>query len=81
MADGRRLPDKDAQHCYATANEAAPKRSRSTFRKLSMKSSKEKPLRVGRAEDSELVIADATVSREHCRLWVEGGTWRVKASA
>ncbi|MBL8951876.1 MAG: FHA domain-containing protein, partial [Myxococcaceae bacterium] len=38
------------------------------------------PLRIGRAEGSELLISDATVSREHCVLRREGAAWFVKAS-
>lgn len=37
-------------------------------------------LRIGRADESELVISDATVSRVHCLLRQEGGEWYVKAS-
>lgn len=39
-----------------------------------------KAYRIGRADDSELVLSDATVSREHCTLRCEGGRWYVKAS-
>ncbi len=39
------------------------------------------PLRIGRAEDSELLISDATVSREHCVLRRDGDHWYVRASA
>lgn len=38
------------------------------------------PLRIGRADESELLISDATVSREHCVLRRDGNDWFLKAS-
>jgi hypothetical protein len=47
---------------------------------LAMKPDRPAALRIGRAEESELVISDATVSREHCTLRLEKGQWLVRAS-
>lgn len=37
----------------------------------------DKPLRVGRALDNEVVIAEPTVSRVHARLELKGSTWHL----
>jgi hypothetical protein len=47
---------------------------------LAFKADPNAPLRIGRADDSELVISDATVSREHCLLRRDELGWFVKAS-
>ena len=47
---------------------------------LQFKPDRKEPLRIGRADDAELIISDATVSREHCLLRREKGEWYVKAS-
>lgn len=47
---------------------------------LAIKADRKEPLRIGRADESELVISDATVSREHCLLRRDERGWFVKAS-
>ena len=47
---------------------------------LALKADAKGPLRIGRADESELVISDATVSREHCLLRRADGSWYVRAS-
>jgi hypothetical protein len=46
---------------------------------LAVKPERKEPVRIGRAEESELVISDATVSREHCTLRLDNGQWKVRA--
>lgn len=36
------------------------------------------PVLVGRTSEADLVIAHKSVSREHCRIWDEGGTYRIR---
>jgi pSer/pThr/pTyr-binding forkhead associated (FHA) protein len=48
---------------------------------LALKVDRTEPVRIGRAEDNELVIPDATVSREHCLLRRDGDQWHVRASS
>ncbi|MBK7861369.1 MAG: FHA domain-containing protein [Archangiaceae bacterium] len=47
---------------------------------LALPADRREPLRLGRAETNELVLSDATVSREHCLLRRDAGGWYVKAS-
>ena len=47
---------------------------------LDVKPERKSPLRIGRADESELIISDATVSREHCLLRRDNDEWFVKAS-
>lgn len=47
---------------------------------LDFKPERKSPLRIGRADESELVISDATVSREHCLIRRDNDEWYVRAS-
>ncbi len=38
-------------------------------------------MRVGRAPESDLVLDDLTVSREHFNLWLEGADWFITVPA
>lgn len=46
---------------------------------LKLIAERKEPLRIGRGDASELVISDATVSREHCTMRVSDGRWFVRA--
>src|SRR5690554_5733574 len=35
------------------------------------------PVLIGRSEDADLCIVHRSVSREHCRVWFEGGEYRI----
>lgn len=37
-----------------------------------------RPVLIGRADDSDLVIAHKSVSRSHCRLWLDDGHYRIR---
>ena len=37
-----------------------------------------RPVLIGRADDSDLVIAHKSVSRAHCRLWLDDGHYRIR---
>ncbi|TYT25077.1 GGDEF domain-containing protein [Luteimonas viscosa] len=36
------------------------------------------PLLVGRSQEADLVISHKSVSREHCRIWFDGGAYRIR---
>ena len=36
------------------------------------------PVLVGRSQEADLVIAHKSVSREHCRIWRDGGEYRIR---
>lgn len=38
----------------------------------------EAPVLVGRSQEADLVIAHKSVSREHCRIWRDGGRYRLR---
>ena len=38
----------------------------------------ETPVLVGRSQEADLVIAHKSVSREHCRIWLDGETFRIR---
>lgn len=39
---------------------------------------RDRPLLVGRSQDADLVIEHKSVSRKHCRIWNDGGRFRIR---